>query len=126
MLSIVASQCSVEENEDCLLSAYGNLVDSDYVAISLSKKVSDQDRELGVDGLHVEVNDQSRSCYNGVQRIELIGCDRMILHLSDVGQRELEISQIRVKAMCENTSPFDLVQRMAIIALVEFEVKSHD
>ena len=62
-----------------------------YVAISLSKEVTSQDHELGLDGVHIEINDQIRSGYDLIKKGSVSGSQAIVLEFKPNAQKRLRI-----------------------------------
>lgn len=62
---------------------------TDYVLLQLASEFDDQDRETGMDGIYLEINDQAHSGYKLVQRIE-VKRNVVTLHFSP---RQLGLSE---------------------------------
>ena len=63
-----------------------------YLQFQLSHASDAQDQALGLDTYYVEVDDQSNSCYGGIERIEL-RANAITLRLDDVGSQRLNLDK---------------------------------
>jgi hypothetical protein len=90
-----AKFASLEEDDERLVFALAadDSGDGKYVMFQLSLRAEDQDRRLGLDGLYIECDDQSRGCYLGVESIRRAG-NRIEIGLTDKGKQSLKVQQV--------------------------------
>jgi hypothetical protein len=81
MIANVASFYT-ENGMTCVSFAKDN-EQSDYIILSYTANADHQDQALGLDGLHIEVNEQSNGGYNCVNTI-CIDPDRVTLTVSNI------------------------------------------
>jgi Immunity protein 10 len=55
-----------------------------YLLLQRDRTPTASDRELGLDGYHVEFDAQHQSCYGGIEQLELHG-DRLVIAFDDEG-----------------------------------------
>lgn len=67
------NHASASQELEYEMVAFGEATDgsSDYVLLQLATEFDDQDRVTGMDGIYLEINDQARSGYKLVHRIEV-------------------------------------------------------
>lgn len=90
--------CVVCEEQDgnYLLGFADSATDtSKYVMLQRSVELSEQDRNLGFDQPHIEIDDQSRSQYGGITRAELSD-GRLLLLLDDNAKKTLKEESVEV------------------------------
>lgn len=63
-----------------------------YLQFQRAHTNDSQDRALGLDSYYVEVNDQSNSCYGGVEKV-FLHADAIVLELSREGSRLLQLDK---------------------------------
>ncbi|MBX3712654.1 MAG: hypothetical protein KF800_11885 [Lysobacter sp.] len=63
-----------------------------YVLIQKQWDCSGQDVQLGLDKVHIEVDDQLRSVYGGIKSVSVSG-GRILIHLLDKANADLQIDQ---------------------------------
>lgn len=86
------------EHDACMFSlAFADNADTPrhYVLLQKSLAPDAQDVRLGLDGLHLEVDDRSRSAYRAIARIELRE-DRARLFLTTQGQAALGFASVTI------------------------------
>lgn len=68
-----AAAVSIEEDADlwCVGFADAEFNPQRYLLLQREKSPDPRDAELGLDGYHVEVNDQANACYGGIESFEL-------------------------------------------------------
>jgi hypothetical protein len=68
-----ATCVSIEEDADRLLVGFANAEfnATRYLLLQRLKAPETEDISLGLDGYHVEVDDQGNSCYGGIESFEL-------------------------------------------------------
>jgi hypothetical protein len=68
-----AACVSIEEDADFWLVGFADAEfnSTRHLILQRDKSPRAQDIELGLDGYHVELDDQGKSCYGGIQRFEL-------------------------------------------------------
>lgn len=85
MKSDFAAVCvSIEEDADLWLVAFDDAEFNPrrYLRLQRAKSPQAEDVALGLDGYHVEVDDQSKSCYGGIKSFELFR-DHVIVEFDD-------------------------------------------
>jgi hypothetical protein len=66
-----AEEIYFHPNEDgCAMAAF-KAANGDYVILSRDLESTEQDVSLGLDGVHLEVNEQGWSCYDGIAMFSL-------------------------------------------------------
>ncbi|SEL39257.1 Imm10 family immunity protein [Pacificibacter marinus] len=90
---------TTSKDDDCLMVAFGDAVDgsANYVIFQLAGELSQQDINLGMNGIYFEFNDQAYSGYKLVNRIE-IAEDAIVVDF-ETGRMSLS----------EDTSPFRIL-----------------
>ena len=64
-----------------------------YLQFQRSRMSDAQDQALGLDTYYVEKDDQSNSCYGGVESIDL-HANTIALRLDDVGSQRLDLDKV--------------------------------
>ena len=64
-----------------------------YLQFQRSRMSDAQDQALGLETYHVEKDDQSNSCYGGVESIDL-HANTIALRLDDVGSQRLDLDKV--------------------------------
>ena len=64
-----------------------------YLQFQLSRVSDTQDQALGLDTYYVEKDDQSNSCYGGIESIDLHK-NTITLRLDDVGSQRLDLDKV--------------------------------
>lgn len=64
-----------------------------YLQFQISRVSDAQDQALGLDTYYVEKDDQSNSCYGGIESIDLHK-STITLKLDDVGSRRLDLDKV--------------------------------
>ena len=64
-----------------------------YLQFQLSRVTGAQDHALGLETYYVEKDDQSNSCYGGIERIDL-HANAISLKLDDMGSQRLDLSSV--------------------------------
>lgn len=79
-----AACVSIDEDRDSWLVGFADAEFNArrYLLLQRAKSPQAQDIALGLDGYHVEVDDQSRSCYGGIRSFELFP-DHVIVEMDD-------------------------------------------
>lgn len=93
--SLFHANCvAIEDNDQsCLVGFADQEFDTrQYLQLQRSHTNDSQDRSLGLDTYYVERDDQSNSCYGGVERIELYA-DMIRLRFSAKGLRSLDLRE---------------------------------
>ena len=87
-----ANCIAIEDNEEfCLVGFADREYDTRcYLQLQRSHVNDTQDRALGLDTYYVERDDQSNSCYGGIESIELHS-DMVRLDFTDAGSRSLDL-----------------------------------
>jgi len=72
-VEFAAAAVSVEEDADLWRVGFADAEFNPqrYLLLQRDKSPDPQDAELGLDGYHVEVNDQANACYGGIESFEL-------------------------------------------------------
>jgi len=91
-----------------------------YVLLQKSLMPDAQDIQLGLDGLHLEVDDQSRSAYRAIARIDLRE-DRARLFLTARGQAALGFASVTIAFTGADLRA--VFGQLACIAEGEFPIK---
>jgi len=76
---------------------------SQFVIIQKAHEYDDQDMKLGMDKLHIQVEDQSRSQYGGISAINVTG-NSLVIKLDDSGKSSLKING-DIEIMVEQNHP---------------------
>lgn len=63
-----------------------------YLQFQLSRTIEAQDQALGLDTYYVEIDDQSNSCYGGIERVDLYA-NTIALRLDDEGSQHLDLDK---------------------------------
>ena len=84
---------------------------SQYLLLQRTLAPSAQDRRLGQDGIHIEINDQSNSAYGGIRRVELKE-DRIVLSLGESTARAIG-SEENVEVVIDPAKNDDLRDELA-------------
>lgn len=95
-----ANFASLEEDDESLvfaLTADESGVGK-YVMFQFPLRAEEQDRRLGLDGLYIECDDQSRGCYLGVESIRRAG-DRIEIGLTEKGKQSLKVQHVCITPM---------------------------
>ena len=97
MLSFEASCITVDHDEDRLVVGLADDASAPerYLLLQLALDPDEQDRELGLDDVHLEVDDQSRSVYGGIASCTLTR-DRLELRLDERAAGEVGAFCVRV------------------------------
>ncbi|MGI0120120.1 Imm10 family immunity protein [Zooshikella sp. RANM57] len=77
-----------------------------YVIIQQAKEYDDQDKNLGMDNLHIQVEDQSRSIYGGILEIAFEN-NHLTLSLDHNAQKQLKVDgniKIKLPEKCKKNS----------------------
>ena len=84
-----------EENEETLTFAFSGDEggSAKYLMFQYPLQTDEQDRNLELDGLYIERDDQVFGCYHGVKSIRTID-DRIEIELSDTGKRRLQVERM--------------------------------
>ena len=64
-----------------------------YLQFQLSLRSDAQDQALGLDTYYVEKDDQSNSCYGGIQSVDL-HANMITLRLDDLGSQRLDMDKV--------------------------------
>lgn len=64
-----------------------------YLQFQLSRMSDAQDQALGLDTYYVEKDDQSNSCYGGIESFDL-HANMITLRLDDVGSQRLDLDKV--------------------------------
>ncbi len=94
--------------------------DESYLLLSRALSPTEQDAALCLDGVHLELNDQALSCYEGVQSVS-IHSSKISFVLNEQGIRNLKTTAIEV---CFELSPEGFHQLKHVLRLV-FERLDH-
>lgn len=95
-MQLQAIECYYHPNDDngCLTVGF-RAADDQYFLLSRSLHPTEQDRRLGLDGVHVELSDQGLSCYDGIAAVSIM--PRLIrFDLTDKGVRSLRVPSVEV------------------------------
>lgn len=95
-------------------------MDESYLLLSRALSPTEQDAALGLDGVHLELNDQALSCYEGVQAVS-IHPSKIAFVLNEKGIRNLKFTVIEV---CFELPPERFHQLKQVLRLV-FETLDH-
>lgn len=86
-----------------------------YLLLQRSHQFDEQDRALGMDKVHVEISDESRSCYGGISEIALLG-DRIVFSFDERSSAILGLDgRLNVKvdeSLLASTGAVDLIARL--------------
>jgi hypothetical protein len=82
------------DENDCATAGF-RAADDSYLLLSRSLSPTEQDKSLGLDGVHIELNDQGFSCYDGVLSA-VIYRPQLEFVLNEKGIRNLKSSSIEV------------------------------
>jgi len=94
---LLASVVSFEENEEALVFAFSadEGGSAKYLMLQYPLQTDEQDRNLQLDGLYIERDDQVFGCHHGVMSIRKID-DRIDIELSDLGKRRLQVERLAI------------------------------
>lgn len=92
---LLASVVSFEENEETLTFAFSAEEggSAKYLMFQYPLQADEQDRNLELDGLYIERDDQVFGCHHGVKSIRTT-IDRIEIELSDMGKRRLQVERV--------------------------------
>lgn len=122
---LLASVVSFEENEETLTFAFSadEGGSAKYLMFQYPLQADEQDRNLELDGLYIERDDQVFGCYHGVKSIRTID-DRIEIELSDTGKRRLQVERMVVIPALWDT-PIELgLLRLAELSGGKYEVEN--
>ena len=94
---LIGQSMRLEHDASTFSLAFADCADTPrhYVLLQKSLTPGAQDIELGLDGLHLEVDDQARSAYRAIARIDLRE-DRARLFLTSQGQAALGFASVTI------------------------------
>jgi hypothetical protein len=113
--SLTAKAVAVEDNEDFWLVGFANdeFEPTHYLQLQRGIKDSDQDIRLGMNTYYVEIDDQSSSCYGGIEQFELRR-DHALVKFSSQGEKKLNgIETAEVKFKIDNEKFIQLQDRLS-------------
>lgn len=87
-----------------------------FFMVQRSRQFDEQDEKLGLDSIHLQVDDQSRSCYGGL-RMVAFNSDSVDIYVSDEAASKLKTSEkirIFLKADAANSAVLDALKEMLI------------
>jgi hypothetical protein len=95
-MQLQAIECYYHPNDDngCLTVGF-RAADDQYFLLSRCIHPTEQDRRLSLDGVHIELNDQGFSCYDGIGAVSVMPT-RIRFDLSEEGARSLKVPFIEV------------------------------
>jgi Immunity protein 10 len=95
-MQLQAIECRYHPNDDngCLTVGF-RAADDQYLLLSRSLHPSEQDRRLGLDGVHVELSDQGLSCYDGIAEVSVMPI-LIRFDLTEKGVRSLRVPFVEV------------------------------
>ncbi|MES2709895.1 MAG: Imm10 family immunity protein [Verrucomicrobiota bacterium] len=91
-----ASECYYHPNDEneCLTVGF-RTEDDQYFLLSRCIHPTEQDRRLGLDGIHLELNDQRYSCYDGIRSVSVMPtCIRFDLSEQGAGALQTQFIEI--------------------------------
>ncbi|HID36512.1 MAG TPA: hypothetical protein EYP39_03925 [Ghiorsea sp.] len=68
----------------------GNVAPTHFIIFSKSKLEDEQDKGLGMDKVHIQIGDQSRATYGGVEKVETLE-ESVQVYIDSVGSKKLEV-----------------------------------
>ena len=105
------------DDEDMVMVGFADdrVNPSRYVILQKSKTCAEQDRQLGLDQIHIEVEDQSRSTYGGIKSINLED-DQLIIAITQEARMALNIDgDIEIKV---NPSDSTITKTLALLETI--------
>ncbi|WP_323144994.1 Imm10 family immunity protein [Massilia phyllosphaerae] len=122
---LLASVVSFEENEETLTFAFSadEGGSAKYLMFQYPLQADEQDRNLELDGLYIERDDQVFGCYHGVKSIRTID-DRIEIELSDTGKRRLQVERMVVIPALWDTPIERGLLRLAELSGGKYEVEN--
>jgi len=119
-----ASFASLEENGESLVLAFAadESGAGKYVMLQFPLRAEEQDRRLGMDGLYVECDDQSRGCYLGVESIRRAG-DRIEIGLTEKGKQSLKVQHVCIIPMSWGPTITQGLARLDALSNGEYNVQ---
>jgi len=118
-----AALVSLEEDDENLVFAFSadEAGAGQYVMFQHALNQEDKNIPPGQEGLYIECDDQSTSCYQGVDSIWRID-DHIEIRLNDKGQQRLQVQHIRITPMPWNVTVSRGLARLAALSGGEYEV----
>ena len=95
-MALQAEEINFHPNEGgCAVAGFRGAGDN-YLIVTLDLAPSEQDRSLGMDAVHIELNDQHWSCYGGIGAVSVYP-RRLVIELNERGAKNLDESKISVE-----------------------------
>jgi hypothetical protein len=94
VMRIQATEVDAGEDEDifCLSFGYAAGAVAGYLTLQRAKEFDEQDRQLGLDDVHIEWNDQGMGAYGGMTAVEL-HTNRLLIVLDAATAAELGLGR---------------------------------
>lgn len=114
---IVARHIAVHSDDVMDLIGFCERADGDgkYLILQRSHQFDEQDTALGMDKVHVQISDESRSCYGGISEITLLS-DRIVFSFDERSSTILGVNgRLNVKvdeSLLASTGAVDLITRL--------------
>lgn len=114
---IVAKHITVDTENGLDILGFSEQEDGDgrYLLLQKSHHFDEQDRALGMDKIHVQISDESRSCYGGISEIEMLS-DRIVFSFDERSSAILGVhGRLNVKvdeSLLASTGAVDLMAKM--------------
>ncbi len=118
-----ASHLFLQDNDHLTLLGFADdeSAPSQYVLLQKAKEHDEQDRQMGMDKIHIQIEDESRSLYGGIKRISkegkhlLIELEEKALSALDIdGDIDISVDQQHPQAMAVLAGLRDMVDREGI------------
>lgn len=121
---LLADVTSFDEDEEMLVFAFSaNEGKSEkYVMFQYPLQTDEQDRNLHLDGLYVERDDQAFACYHGVKSIRRTD-GRIEIDLNDEGKRRLKVERMVITPPHWNPAIDQGFSRLAELSGGEYSVQ---
>ena len=120
---LLADIVSFEENDEMVVLAFSaNQGESaKYLMLQYPLQMDEQGRRLRLDGLYIEIDDQTFGCHHGVESIKRIG-DRIEIELNAEGKRRLKIERLCVVPVRWSPAIDQGLARLAELSNDEYDV----
>jgi hypothetical protein len=121
---LLANIVSFEEDEEMLVFAFFATEgeSAKYMMFQYPLQPDEQNRDLHLDGLYIERDNQAFGCYRGVKSIRRLD-DRIEIDLNDEGKQRLKVEHIVIAPAHWNPVIDQRLARLAELSGGEYDVE---
>ena len=115
LVKLIAAEVYFHPNDEnhCAIVGF-RAADDAYLLLSRALELTEQDRRLRLDGVHVELTDQGYSCYDGIAAVTMFP-SMIRFDLNENGRRNLQQHNVEV---VHDLPSERLLQMTQVLALV--------